>query len=130
MQRRTFLQKAATGAALTGFGLLGCSQKGGMLYRTLGRTGIEVSLLGFGSHLTKFNRENPEKRNRQIQLSIEKGVNLFDIYEHTYGQFKPMAGSLSGKRKDVIISLVSVEKDSRKEIEGALKNFNTDYIDL
>ena len=130
MQRRTFLQTAAAGAAVTGLGLSGCSQKGGMIYRTLGRTGIEVSLLGFGSHLIQQLREKPEERDRQIQLAIDRGVNNFDIYNHGYKQFKPMSQSLAGKRDKAVISLVNVEEDSKAEIEGALKTFNTDYIDL
>ena len=130
MQRRAFFKNAGLGAVGIGFGLSGCSVRNGMLYRTLGRTGIEVSLLGFGSHLTDENSANPDGRDRQIQYSIERGVNIFDIYEHGYGQFKPMAKSLSKHRDKAIISLVSVELDSRREIEGALKTFNTDYIDL
>ena len=130
MQRREFLNKSAKGAVAAGIGFFNCSENGGMIFRSLGRTGIKVSLLGFGSHLTEENRENPEKRDRQIQHSLDCGINLFDIYEHGYGQFKPMAKSLAGKRKQAIISLVSVEKDSKKEIEGALKTFKTDYIDL
>ena len=130
MQRRTFLQSAAAGAAVTGLGVSGFCYKGGMIYRTLGRTGIKLSLLGYGSHLTQQLREKPDERDRHIQLSIDRGVNNFDIYDHGYKQFKPMAKSFSGKRDKAVISLVSVEKDSRAEVEGALKTFNTDYIDL
>lgn len=131
MKRRAFLKNTGLGAAGIGMGFSGCSGKGGMLYRILGKTGIKVSLLGFGSHLTEENKENPEGRDRQIQEAIDRGVNLFDIYEHGYEQFEPMAKSLSKHSRDkTIISLVSVEKDSKREVEGALKTFKTDYIDL
>jgi len=102
-----------------------------MTYRELGKTGIRVSLLGFGSHLSEENKSDPVRRDRQIQEGFHNGINLFDIYDHgNYHQFRPMSKSLAGKRKDVVISLVAVEDDVRKEVEGALRTFNTDYIDL
>ncbi|MBT4485832.1 MAG: hypothetical protein HOC71_19355, partial [Candidatus Latescibacteria bacterium] len=97
----------------------------------LGKSGITVSRLGFGSHLSKENLKDEKRRDRQIQEGIENGVTLFDIYDHgTYHQFKPMSKSLAGKRHQVEISLVAVEEDVRAEVEGALRTFNTDYIDL
>lgn len=104
--------------------------KGPMEYRPLGKSGVSVSRLGFGSHLTKENMKDPRGRDRQIQEGFENGITLYDVYDHGgFKQFAPMSKSLAGKRKDVVISLVSVENDSRKEVEGALRTFNTDYID-
>ncbi len=138
MERRAFLQRAAAGAAVTGLGLHGCGQKGGMIYRTLGRTGIEVSLLGFGSHLAKENKANPKERDRQIQEGIDRGINFFDIYEHGYEQFEPMARSLATRKQNAVISLVTIAsrnykhyrfKNINEEVEGALRIFGRDYID-
>jgi len=144
MKRRDMICKTALGAAALGVG--GCSRAttqktviprkpivvpGEMKYRTLGKTGIKVSLLGFGSHLNDENLKDPKGRDHQIQEAFENGVNLYDIYDHSvFHQFAPMAKSLSGKRNDVVISLVAVEPDVRKEIEGALRTFNTGHIDL
>lgn len=103
----------------------------GMTYRQLGSTDISVSRLGFGSHLSKENLKDEKRRDRQIQEGFENGINLFDIYNHSvFHQFEPMSRSLSGKRRNVVISLVAVEEDVRAEIEGALRIFKTDYIDL
>lgn len=144
MKRRDMIRKSALGASSLGMGNISVQAKAtekipqepmipnrDMVYRQLGKTSITVSLLGFGSHLSRENRENEKLRDRQIQEGIENGINLFDIYDHyIYQQFKPMARSLAGKRHKVIISLVAVEKDVRAEIERALRTFNTDYIDM
>jgi predicted aldo/keto reductase-like oxidoreductase len=101
-----------------------------MAYRTLGKTGIKVSLLGFGSHLSAENIKNPQGRDRQVQEAIENGITLFDVYDHgSYRQFAPMSKSLAGKRQNVVISLVTVQPDIRKEIGETLRTFRTDYID-
>jgi len=144
MKRRDMMRKSALGAAalgLTPHAVRAAKKKviprkpiplkRNMEYRPLGKTGIEVSRLGFGSHLSKENLKDEKRRDRQIQEGFANGINLFDIYDHGgYKQFAPMSKSLAGKRKEVVISLVSVEKDQRSEVEGALRTFKTDYIDL
>ncbi len=141
MKRREMLRNAALGAAAITAGSGSAAAETiprkplpplrDMQYRELGKTGIEVSLLGFGSHLSEVNKKDPVRRDRQIQEGFHNGINLFDIYDHgNYHQFRPMAKSLADKRREVVISLVAVEDDVRKEVEGVLRTFNTDYIDL
>ena len=104
-----------------------------MKYRRLGRSQIEVSEVGFGSHLTRANVEDPEHRRRQIQAGIDEGINLFDIYEHSYKQFAPMSAALAPVRDEVIISLVTVWRaadEVMEEVEYSLEAFGRDYIDL
>jgi len=143
MKRRTFIQ--GIGAAAAALPVTGCSvlarrnrysrytPKGEMPRRTLGRTGMDVSMLGFGSHLKKELIADPELRDRMIKLGYEGGINLYDVYDHGgYEQFKPMGKSLSGFRRGVLVSLCAVKKteELQGEIDGALKDFHTDYIDL
>lgn len=109
------------------------NKTGNMRYRVLGKTGITVSEVGFGSHLKKFNVENPEHRRKQIEVGIEKGINLFDIYEHSYKQFDPMSVALDYVRDEVVISLVTVWRavdEVMDEVEYALRVFKRDCIDL
>ncbi|MBC8235447.1 aldo/keto reductase [bacterium] len=109
------------------------NKTGNMQYRTLGKTGISVSEVSFGSHLKKFNVENPEHRRKQIEIGIEKGINLFDIYEHSYKQFDPMSKALDYVRNEVVISLVTVWRavdEVMDEVESSLRVFKRDYIDL
>ncbi len=109
------------------------NKTGNMQYRKLGKTEISVSEVSFGSHLKKFNVENPEHRKKQIEIGIEKGINLFDIYEHSYKQFDPMSKALDYVRDEVIISLVTVWRAADEvmdEVEYSLSVFKRDYIDL
>jgi len=144
MKRRDMMKKTALGVASIGIGAPAAHavkkedippkplpENREMEYRTLGKTGIKVSRLGFGSHLSKENLKDGKRRDRQIQEGFENGINLFDVYDHgSYHQFKPMSKSLAGKRDKVVISLVAVEDDIRNEVEGALRKFRTDNIDL
>ena len=104
-----------------------------MRYRTLGKSGLEVSEVGFGSHLTRANVDDPEHRRQQIQAGIDRGINLFDIYEHSYKQFAPMSAALAPVRDEVIISLVTVWRAANEvmdEVEYSLEAFKRDCIDL
>jgi aryl-alcohol dehydrogenase-like predicted oxidoreductase len=104
-----------------------------MRYRPLGRTGIAVSELGFGSHLKKANIDDRAERRRQIQAGIDAGITLFDIYEHSYQQFEPMSEALSEVRDQVVLSLVTVWRQADEvmdEVEYALRVFKRETIDL
>jgi len=139
MKRRTFVR--ATGMTAIA-AVSGCSKGGGgksastppktsetMIYSILGKTGMKVSRLSFGSHLNKENMADPEGRNRQIQLGIERGINLFDIYEHSYNQFEPMSKSLAG-HPETFISLYMDSPDVEKRVDEVLRIFSRDAIDL
>ncbi|MEW6756366.1 MAG: hypothetical protein AB1505_36150, partial [Candidatus Latescibacterota bacterium] len=106
---------------------------GRMGYRTLGATGIRVSEVAFGSHLKRCNVEDPVRRREQIRVGIEHGINLFDIYEHSYQQFAPMSETLAPVRDEVVISLVTVWRAADEvldEVEYALRVFRRERIDL
>ncbi|MHB9029867.1 MAG: aldo/keto reductase [Candidatus Latescibacterota bacterium] len=137
MKRRMFLKGVGTAAALP---LAGCSAmsrnarmpEGDIPRRELGKTGMQVSVLGFGSHLKKELKGNPRLRDRMIKTAYERGVNFFDVYDHGgYEQFAPMGKSLEGFRKNAIVSLCFVKPDKEldAELTDALTKFKTDYID-
>jgi predicted aldo/keto reductase-like oxidoreductase len=155
MKRRDFIAAGAVGAL--GAGLSGCSttkpqvtgEKGelwkavadfvprpsAMPMREIGKTGIRVSQLGFGSHMQKFMRAYEYQRAHMIREAFDLGVNLFDIYDHeweTY-QYEPMSRHLKPIIKDVVLS-ISVQpyegRTAQEEFERVLKLFNRDYIDL
>lgn len=155
MTRREFLARVAAGAvgagAVLGGGVASTSPtvrnvgmaSSEMRYRELGRTGIRISDLGFGSHLDRKNMNDPEGRAGQIRKGLDLGINLFDIYEHSYHQFGLMSEVLGPVREDCVISLVSVsiwqkgapdrERAKRAvlaEVEESLTTFHTDAIDL
>ena len=85
-----------------------------MEYRSLGRTGIEVSAIGLGT--MTFGEQNTEAEgHRQLDYAVEHGVNLIDTAEmysvppraETYGSTERIIGSWlrkNGQRDKVIIA--------------------------
>lgn len=67
-----------------------------MKYRTLGKTGISASILGFGAMRLPLLDENPEhvdikQTEQMIEYAVKHGVNMFDtawVY-HTTDRSKP-----------------------------------------
>ena len=139
MRRRTFIMSVGISGAT--FPYISCSilprkykPKGVIPRKTLGKTGIEVSMLGFGSHLNKELIVQPEKRDKMIKLGFEAGINTFDVYNHgIYKQYEPMGKSVKDFRKEVVISLALTRQTTelvQAAIDDALRKFHTDYIDL
>lgn len=116
--RRKFL--GAGCAALVGSSISAAPpieyRRGGMVYRRLGNTGMDVSALSFGSHTdpadripvrpgkTTLKAEGQAKRDRIIAAAFDRGINLLDVYE-TEGQWEPAAVSVRGRRDKVLVSL-------------------------
>ncbi len=103
-----------TATAATPLVATGEFRRGGMVYRPLGKTGLNVSLLAFGSHTDRayklrggirnvLNAEGQTRRDRQISLAMDLGVNLLDVYEHE-GQWEPLAKLIKPKRDKVLVA--------------------------
>src|ERR1039458_9420087 len=96
-------------------------------YRTLGRTGLKVTTLGFGCMITS----DPSV----VERAADIGINYFDTsrgYQH--GNNERMVGAaLGAKRKQVILSTktdTSTKDSMLKELETSLSELKTDYIDI
>lgn len=132
--RRRFL--SAAGAALAPPPLE--FRRGGMLYRRLGRTGMDVSVLSFGSHTDPADRvrvargrtalkpDAQVKRDAIISRAFDYGVNLLDVYE-SEGQWEPASKLVRWRRDKVLVSLA--HEVSPREIDTACRMFGG-YVDL
>lgn len=120
-----------------------------MEYRFLGRTGLRVSVLGFGNWVnnTKINDEQENATYECIKTCIENGINYYDTAE-IYGD--GVAEIAMGKafkrlnipRKDIVVSTkffrcgkgINDSMLSRKHlIEGmnaSLERLQLDYVDI
>jgi predicted aldo/keto reductase-like oxidoreductase len=99
----------------------------------LGKTSIEVSMLGFGAHLKKELIKKPTLRDRMIKIGYRGGITIFDVYNRAeYKQYIPMSKSIREFRQDIVLSLYAVHGTGKlqEDIDYALKVFQTDYIDL
>ena len=100
-------------------------------YPTLGRTGIRLSDISFGTSRLRKGQED------LVHHALERGVNYFDTADsYTRGQSERVLGNaLREVRDDVfIVSKTQAWNDDRNSImqalEGSLRRLQTDYIDV
>jgi aryl-alcohol dehydrogenase-like predicted oxidoreductase len=98
-----------------------------LAYRTLGRTGLKVTTVGFGCMVTA----DPSV----IEHALDAGINYFDTARvYGRGNNERMVGAaLGAKRKDVIVSSKSVSKTKEAalaDLDTSLKELKTDYLDI
>lgn len=137
--RREFLGSVAgasaalSGAALTAFP--SASAKGEMPYRTLGRSGEKVSLLGLGGYHIGGQDEEQESI-RIIRTAIDNGVNFMDnCWDYHGGTSEVRMGKAlrDGYRQKVFL-MTKIDgqlKDiAAQQIDESLRRLQTDTIDL
>lgn len=128
-----------------------------MQYRTLGVTGVKVSLICLGT--MTFGEQNSEAEAfAQMDIAADRGVNFFDTAElyavppraETYGRTEEIIGNWfarTGRRKDIVLATKVVgaaghlpwirggqarldRANIEQALDGSLKRLKTDYIDL
>ena len=121
-----------------------------MKYRRLGKSGLEVSVIGLGT--TNFGTQpqfpynrGPETAEEVIHRALDLGINFIDT-ANSYGPFKSeeyIGRALKGRRHEVVLATKvssriaegpnragSSRKHIMDEIEGSLKRLDADYVDL
>ena len=124
-----------------------------MEYRQLGRSGLKVSALSFGTgtfgggneFFRAWGQTDVEEARRLIDICLEAGINLFDTADvYSNGLSEEILGqAIAGKRQNLLISSKTTFRfadgpndvgSSRYHIiracEGSLRRLGTDYIDI
>jgi aryl-alcohol dehydrogenase-like predicted oxidoreductase len=123
-----------------------------MEYRLLGASGLEVSVLSFGTmtlggegRFAAIGNVQVEEARRHIEICMEAGVNLFDTADiYSFGKSEEVLGqALGAHRKDIVLAtkvFVRLEPGTNKSgltrrhileaCEASLRRLGTDYIDL
>lgn len=119
-----------------------------MQYKTLGRTGLRVSVIGLGTmvHAGHFGPMKDEESLAAIDTALELGVNFIDTSDaYGAGYSETLLGNaLKGRRDKVILAtkggnvMVGPNKGKRiftpeyidDVLHGSLKRLQTDWIDL
>jgi aryl-alcohol dehydrogenase-like predicted oxidoreductase len=137
MKRRTFIRNAAGTISLLGLfpaGLSGVARDrvpGGLEKRELGRTGLKLSVLGFGGIVVMD--ATPSQAAERVKEAIDHGINYFDVAP-SYGDAEIKLGpALKPYRKNIVLGCKTTQRDrdnARKELEQSLKNLQTDHFDL
>jgi aryl-alcohol dehydrogenase-like predicted oxidoreductase len=124
-----------------------------MEYRQLGRSGLKVPALSFGTgtfggsneFFQRWGQTQADEATRMVDLCLEHGINLFDTADvYSAGASEEILGqAIKGRRDKVLISTKATfamgdgpnEKGSSRHhlvraCEASLKRLGTDHIDL
>lgn len=116
-----------------------------MKYTYLGRSGMQVSLLGLGTN-SFGKRADEQTSTRILHHAIDRGINFIDtanIYAGTESE-RIIGQALKGRRDKVVLTTKAgliARNDSpngrgssryhlQQELENSLKRLGTDYVDL
>jgi hypothetical protein len=112
-----------------------------MQYTTLGKTGLEVSRLGFGCMrlpMTEKDEVDREKAIPMLHRAYDLGVNLYDTAVfYCQGDSQCVVGeAFEGRREEVVLSTKNHHYDKNdpdgwwEHLENSLERLRTDYIDI
>ncbi|MEQ9461391.1 MAG: aldo/keto reductase [Phycisphaeraceae bacterium] len=102
-----------------------------MEQRKLGKTGLEVSILGFPGIALKGQQQEPA--NAIVAEALEAGITYFDIAPG-YGDAQEQLGpALQGHRDGVVLNCKTMHrtaKDAMADLERSLSFLRTDHFDV
>src|SRR5215831_20724111 len=132
MNRRQALTTIASlGVALKS----GQSQSGGMIYRTLGKTGENVSAIGLGgAHIGRAT--SAELATRVVRAAIDRGITFMDnCWDYVGGEAERRMGAALGDGYRQKVFLMTkfdgrTKVSAAKQIDESLQRLQTDRIDL
>ena len=142
VSRRDFIKRSAAGVAavavsdaLSPRSSTAATSK--MPKRTLGKTGLEVSLLAFGGG-SQFLANPNGKWEAMIEQAVEHGINLFDTapnyhWDHPKSSEERFGDILHAYRDRIFLSTKFDSRDvtvALREFERSLTRMKTDYVDL
>lgn len=99
--------------------------------RVLGRTGVELSVIGFGGIVVRD--VSPEDAANHVARAIERGINYFDVAPG-YGNAEERLGPALGPYRDQIFLACKTGKrtagEAERELTRSLERVRTDHFDL
>jgi aryl-alcohol dehydrogenase-like predicted oxidoreductase len=140
--RREFLERLAAGTAagagltlMTESGVAASPAKGVLPKRTLGRTGVEVSILTFGCGSRWLMYKEEEKALEALNKAIDLGITYLDsAYSYGDGLSETRVGKLMATRRNEVFLATKIPDRTRDEFlrrfEASLKRLQTDHVDL
>lgn len=102
-----------------------------MLYRTLGKTDLKLSVIGLGGMVLKS--ETQEDANRYVAEAFEAGITYFDVAPQYGNSQERMGPALEPYRSKSVLACKTLERTARgaqHELADSLKKLRTDHFDL
>jgi len=107
-----------------------------MPMRTLGGTGVEVSLIGLGGWHLGFDYLDEELSIRIIRTAIDSGINFMDnCWDYNEGASETRMGkALRDGYRDRVFLMTKIDgrtkQDAAKQLDESLRRLDTDHVDL
>jgi aryl-alcohol dehydrogenase-like predicted oxidoreductase len=133
MNRRQFLGTVAT--SVLAHQVLATVNSTHLPLRSLGRTGIKVPILGFGSGSRFLMYQEEDKAIEALNRAIDLGLTYIDT-AHSYGDGKSeerVGRVMVTRRKEVVLATKIAGRtadEGRRQIELSLKRLHTDRLDV
>ena len=138
VSRRMFLELSVAGAVVAGAARLGVAQEtraNGIPYRTLGRTGEKVSLVGVGgAHLGWMHDE--QEAIRIVRTALDSGINFMDnSWDYSDGKSEERMGkALRDGYREKAFLMTKIDGRTRQsaahQLDESLRRLQTDHLDL
>src|ERR1700712_1532571 len=117
-----------------------------MQYRTLGRTGVQVSTLSLGAmNFGQLGRTTQDDATAIVDAALEAGINLIDTADrYSAGESEELVGrAIAGRRDDIVLATKvyspmgdepNHQGTSRRwmvtELDNSLRRLGVDHVDL
>ena len=101
--------------------------------RTLGRTGVEVTLFGLGGEGILRTHGETKAAARVITRALDQGVNYCDTAPAYAGSMDYYGATLGERRRDIFLASkthIRSRDGSLKLLDDSLKRLRTDHLDL
>jgi len=134
MKRRKFIENAALGSlalGLASFNENNVVPESGIPKRTLGKTGEELSIIGFGGIMLNDNPQ--EYANELVAKAFNAGVNYFDIAPSYGNALSKLGPALKPYRNKCFLACKTLEREAagaEKQLNESLTMLGTDHFDL
>ena len=112
------------------------TQNGEMPTRTLGRTGVKVSLIGLGGWHLGFKQIDDDLSVRIIRTAVDNGINFMDnCWDYNDGASEVRMGKAlrDGYRERVFLMTKidgRTKEEATKQLDESLRRLQVDHIDL
>jgi uncharacterized protein len=137
MDRRDFLKKAAATTMVTSLAANGtfAAAENSVPYRTLGRSGEKVSMVGLGGfHIGKQSDE--QESIRIIRTALDNGINFLDnCWDYNGGTSEIRMGKAlrdGYRQKAFLMTKIDgqTKNAAEQQLEESLRRLQTDHVDL
>jgi len=136
LSRREFLEATALAAAVTAAGH-SSAEAASLPRRTLGRTGLQVSVLAFGCGSRFLMYKDEEVALKILAGAIDRGINYLDTaVGYGNGESERRVGLLMKRRRGDVLLATKLPESARtrdaalREAEASLKRLQTDHVDV